>query len=530
MRRTVVIGLVGMTKDANQGPKRWETWRPTVALAQQDDLLIDRLELLCEPKARPVAEGIAVDLGSASPETQVELHQVRFRDAWDFAEVFQVLLDWVDGYTFRPDEEDYLVHITTGTHVVQICWFLLVETHRIPARLLQTSPTRGKKYRPSGTYKIIDLDLSRYDVLARRFEDERREGVSLLKSGIETRDAAFNALMDRIEEVALASAAPLLLSGPTGVGKTKLAGRIYELKSRQRNVAGPFVEVNCATLRGDGAMSALFGHEKGAYTGALAKREGLLRRADRGLLFLDEIGELGLDEQAMLLRAIEEGIFLPVGADEPVESRFQLVAGSNRDLRAEVEAGRFREDLLARIDLWTFELPGLGERTADIEPNVDFELMRFEGANGRRVAFNREARERYLAFAVGPLGRWPANFRDLSASITRMATLARGGRIGMELVSEELERLRRSWRIAAGAGLAEDESARALGHEAAEALDRFDRVQLNDVLRVCAKSASVAAAGRELFAASIARRTSRNDSARLTKYLARFGLRFEDLD
>ena len=109
----------------------------------------------------------------------------------------------------------------------------------------------------------------------------------------------------------------------------------------------------CATLRGNTAMSTLFGHKKGSYTGATTDRPGLLRTADKGVLFLDEVGELGLDEQAMLLRAIEEKIFYPLGSDTPVKSRFQLICGTNRDLAKEVAEGRFRADLLARINCWT---------------------------------------------------------------------------------------------------------------------------------------------------------------------------------
>jgi len=128
-----------------------------------------------------------------------------------------------------------------------------------------------------------------------------------------------------------------------------LAKRIYELKKHRRQFTGKFVEVNCATIRGDGAMSALFGHVKGAFTGAMQERPGLLRTAEGGMLFLDEVGELGPDEQAMLLRAVEEKRFLPLGSDKEVRSEFQLIAGRNRDLQLDVAEGRFREDLLARI-------------------------------------------------------------------------------------------------------------------------------------------------------------------------------------
>ena len=525
MRPTVVIGLLGLTKDHSSRPDRWDRWRPTVSIAQQPDLVIDRMELLTERKGQGLAKEVCADLASVSPETAVQVHQLYFRDPWDFAEVYQALLDWVDAYSFDPDNEDYLVHMTTGTHVVQICWFLLVETRRLPARLLQSSPSHNRRGGPMGSCKIIDLDLSRYDLLATRFEQERQDGISFLKAGIATRNPAFNQLIERIEEVALASVAPMLLTGPTGVGKTQLAGRIFELKQRSRRVSGSFVQVNCATLRGDGAMSTLFGHEQGAFTGAVHKRDGLLKAADGGLLFLDEIGELGLDEQAMLLRAIEEGIFMPLGADQAIRSSFQLIAGTNRNLRECVEDGTFREDLLARIDLWNFQLPSLRMRLEDLEPNLDYELAVFEQQAGRRVTFNKESRTKYLEFACSPSGRWNANFRDLSASVTRMATLARGGRITADLVSEEISRLKHSWEPIKKQTA--DLALELLGAERARELDRFDRVQLNDVLHVCREAKSLSSAGRELFAASLAKRTSQNDAARLSKYLARFGLHMD---
>lgn len=522
MKPLVVIGFLGSTLDAAKfGPSRWSKWRPTVGLAMHQDLRVDRLVLLHGNAHSRLAEFVCADIAEVSPETRIERRQLDFADPWDFEEVYGKLLDFARAEPFDPEAEDYLVHITTGTHVAQICLFLLTEARYLPGRLLQTQPVRGT-VDPAGVWSIIDLDLSRYDSIATRFAAASAESTSFLKSGIETRNVAFNQMIDEIEQVALRSKAPVLLMGPTGAGKSQLARRVYELKRLKHQIAGPFVEVNCATLKGDSAMSALFGHRKGAFTGAAADRPGLLRTADTGMLFLDEIGELGADEQAMILRAIEDKRFLPVGADKEVGSDFQLIAGTNRDLGEAVAAGTFRDDLYARLNLWTFRLPGLAERREDIEPNLTYELDRFAEREGERASFNKEARERYLTFATSAQARWSGNFRDLAASVTRMATLSDKGRIDLDCVDAEIKRLARLW-----TGQADRDDALfagLLGEEAVARIDPFDRIQLAEVLRVCRASRSLSDAGRHLFAVSRARRSSANDADRLRKYLARFDL------
>ena len=530
VKPVVVLGLLGTTLDVGVR-KRWNHWRPSVDLCRHEDLLIARFELLHQAQWNSLARVIGEDVRGVSPETQVRSHVVEMEDPWDFEQVYGALLDFTQSYAFRPDEEEYLVHITTGTHVAQISLFLLVEARRIPGRLIQTSPPDKREAGVSpGTYRIIDLDLTRYDRIASRFAKEQRAGLSFLKQGIDTRNAAFNQIMERIEQVAIRSRAPILLTGPTGAGKTRLARRIYDLKRQRGQVEGSFVEVNCATLRGDGAMSTLFGHAKGAFTGAVGSRKGLLLSAHRGAVFLDEIGELGLDEQAMLLRALEDRRFTPMGSDAEVESDFQLIAGTNRDLRAAVASGSFREDLLARIDLWTFALPGLAERPEDIEPNLEYELARWAARHKLQPSFTREARLRFLEFATSPEAAWTGNFRDFAACIERMSTLAEHGRITIDNVREEIERLRRAWqRPLQNAGRAEDALERVLDHDRLARLDPFDRVQLNEVLRVCARSRSLSEAGRYLFASSRQNKSSTNDADRLRKYLAKYGLRWQEL-
>ena len=555
-----VLGFLGSVLDQDRGSpsNKWDLWRPSVSLFQHDDLLINKFEFIYQPKNDRLCRRVCDDINQVSPETTIQTHEIAFQDPWDFEEVFGILHDFALSYPFKPEEEDYLIHITTGTHVVQICLFLLAESRIIPARLLQTSPPSNPHKQFLGRYKIIDLDLSRYDRLASRFRQEQRKDLSFLKSGIDTKNRAFNELIDRIEKVAIRSEEPILLLGPTGAGKSQLARRIYELKKKKHLIVGDFVDVNCSTLRGDGAMSALFGHVRGAFTGAAHSRNGLLRAADNGVLMLDEIGELGLEEQAMLLRAIEIKHFFPVGADREVASDFQLIAGTNRDIFKAVRAGKFREDLLARINLWTFRLPGLRDRPEDIAPNCDWELEQMAIRTGELIRFNREAQDYFLDFATSSEALWEGNFRDLKAAIIRMTTLCEGRRISVSVVQEEIERLRLAWRYGPAQPAVDhvkeptsepvdsdsnqfimpelattknfqEELIRLMGEERVALIDRFEIVQLADVIEVCKKASGLSEAGRWLFSESRKRKKTPNDADRLRKYLAKFGISFQKL-
>ena len=315
---------------------------------------------------------------------------------------------------------------------------------------------------------------------------------------------------------------PILLLGETGTGKTELASRIYHLKLDRRRVKGRLVHVNCATITGPDAQATLFGQRRGHTGRAGSERGGLLREADGGVLFLDEIDTLGLNEQSVLLHAIETGRFYPLGSDYETSSNFQIIAGANRDLRTLTAEGAFRPDLLARLNMWSFRLPALRDRCDDIEENLRYELARAERELGNQVGFNADAREAYLKFATDPATTWPGNFRDFSGSVRRLCTLSPSGRITRAMVNTEIANLEADWQQMT----ADDDLkliANVLGDEAAT-IDPFDAVQLAAVLRTCRTSSSLSEAGRKLFAMSRQQKTSRNDADRLRKYLARFDL------
>lgn len=533
-KKNIVFSFLGNVLDQRgKGKKRWTRWRPTIDICNHPEWPIYRLELIYHTQDRKLLEEIILDIKTIAPDTQVNPIPVQIQDPWDFEEVYTCLLDIAKNYTFNNEQENYYLNITTGTHVMQICWFLLAESRFYPARLLQSSPPARPSASPenlaaepianppqcpSGQINIIDLNLNRYDQILTRFQQYAIQATELLKSGIATKNRHYNQLISEIEQVASRSHAPILLCGPTGAGKSFLARQIYRLKLNQHQITGQFVEINCATLSSDNAMSTLFGHIKGAYTGASLGRNGLLRQADNGVLFLDEIGELGLDEQAILLKAIEEKQFYPLGADKLVSSNFQLIAGTNKDLKQAIIRGTFREDLYARINLWSYQLPGLAERKEDIEPNIDFELARFAQEYGTMPRFNQQSRDRYIQFATSAMATWPGNFRELTASITRMATLSIQGNITQEQVENEIRRLQIHWQqVTLSDALIPTE------------IDEFDRYQLEKVIEVCRKSRTLSEAGRYLFSVSRAQKQRANDADRLKKYLAKFDLSWEQI-
>src|SRR5262245_19546378 len=199
--RTVVIGFVGSSLDSGRGSGRWEKWRPSLSICQQQDLVVDRFELLHSRDHTSLAQVLSADIAAVSPETAVNLHLCDPRDPWDFQQVYGCLHDFAHQYSFDVEAERYLIHITTGTHVAQICMFLLTEARYFPATLLQTSPPRRQTASGVGSYELIDLDLSRYDQIAARFAREHAESTAFLKSGIGTRNADFNQMIERIERV-----------------------------------------------------------------------------------------------------------------------------------------------------------------------------------------------------------------------------------------------------------------------------------------------------------------------------------------
>lgn len=262
---------------------------------------------------------------------------------------------------------------------------------------------------------LEELETAILDVLApsARESASRRPLPGGLPEGLVCDSAAMRHVLETAAIVA-PSSAPVLVTGPSGAGKEVIAQLIHHWSPRHD---GPIVAANCAGLPESLIESELFGHNKGAFTGATEARQGFFRAAHGGTLFLDEIGELPLHLQPKLLRALESGQITPVGGDRPIEVDTRLVAATNRDLEEAVREGRFRDDLYYRINVVELNVPALAERREDILPLARRFAAEFAGGP---VRLSPQAAQCLVAYA------WPGNVRELRNAIQRACLLCRG--------------------------------------------------------------------------------------------------------
>ncbi|HEX7500696.1 MAG TPA: sigma-54 dependent transcriptional regulator [Polyangia bacterium] len=287
-----------------------------------------------------------------------------------------------------------------------------------------------------GAFDYLDKPLSGPDELrlvASRAMERRhlREDAQRMRApengepSIVAKDRVMQAVMGQVRKVATTDATVLLL-GESGTGKEVLS-RVLHRESRR--AAGPFVAVNCAAISDSLLESEMFGHEKGAFTGAVSNHRGRFELADGGTLFLDEVGELRPQLQAKLLRVLQERRFERVGGTRTIEVDVRIVAATNSDLTEAMRAGRFREDLYHRLAVFPIRIPPLRERLADIIPLADDLLARIARQLGRpSLVLDDTARARLASYA------WPGNVRELGNVLERAAILAEGNVLGADLI------------------------------------------------------------------------------------------------
>jgi DNA-binding NtrC family response regulator len=337
----------------------------------------------------------------------------------DYEEILGKLLHLLAALRSELQGAGLSVLLDPGTPQMQTAWFLLTKSGMLDARLLQGIPPRFA----GGTYKVREVNLRshmfpmmsmraadimvgaeaavRYDRVPEPLEEDEH---------IVGRDPQFLEVLEKARRVA-AYDISVLIQGETGTGKGLLARLIHEKSSR---AGGPFVSLNCSAIGFSLAESELFGHLKGAFTGAEHNRPGRFRTAEGGTLFLDEIGDLPAEIQPKLLRALEEKLILPVGADAELKVNVRILAATNQDLPRRIEQGRFRRDLYERLAQFTLRLPPLRERRTDI-PLL---IRRFLRDWNRDYQESKEVSEQAMRYLLDY--PWPGNVRELANSVTAM--------------------------------------------------------------------------------------------------------------
>jgi len=368
-------------------------------------------------------------------DTKIHTVQVRLSNPMQFGEIYEHAVHAIEDFRKSKKEDVELVfHLSPGTPAMAAVWILLAKT-RYPAELIQSSKEHGVQ-----TVKLpFDISADYIPDLLKKPDDELvRLSQGLPPEAPEFDDVvhrclAMKRLVARARRVA-PRAVPVLLLGESGTGKELLARAIHNSSTFR---SGPFVPVNCGAIPHELVESELFGHEKGAFTGATSPRAGYIESAAEGTLFLDEVGELPLQAQVRLLRVLQDGRVTRIGSTKPIGVKFRVVAATNRDLFREVSAGKFREDLFHRIAVAVLQVPPLREREGDLNLLIDILLDRINQEASGQPGFEHKKLSVSARKLIAQYD-WPGNVRELHNTLQRAAVWSTGPTIDARDIKEAI--------------------------------------------------------------------------------------------
>jgi DNA-binding NtrC family response regulator len=371
----------------------------------------DQALVLSVPRGLSLARALAADMREHVRE--VDVRAIPLDDPSDHKELFAALAPLAREIerSFPRSAWNVDVLLSAGTPQAQTLWVILSQATMLRARLLQVIPAAFVPVPHPRAIREVSFDIEGFPEIR-----VLREEVTRLRAEVRARapliadSPAMRELMARVVRVAQ-SELPVLVTGETGSGKELVARALHEGSARSQ---GPFVAENCGALASSVLASELFGHEAGAFTGALGRHRGLFEQAHGGTIFLDEVGELPLNVQSMLLRVLQEGLVRRVGGERAFKVDARVVAATNRDLLAMVAEGTFREDLYYRLGGATLRVPPLRERVSDIPAMVRAFLAEATSARrARKLTVTPEVMRRLADHA------WPGNVRELRSEVAR---------------------------------------------------------------------------------------------------------------
>jgi DNA-binding NtrC family response regulator len=382
----------------------------------------DRVYLFSTPKAAELSEKTATAITERHPGVVVEILEVPLKDPTNYLGILRQLRSHFKQLNAAHPDAEYFISVSSGTPHMHACWLLLAASGEIPATILQSTPP---EFVPEGKPLVREIDIHQKDfpTITRPLdgpEHEDDDEASIVTAcrdlGIVGEDPAFRKALHEAHVYSKYDTFHVLLFGETGSGKEHFAQFIHHLGPR---AAKPMVTVNCSSIPENLVESQLFGHKKGSFTGATIDYEGKFKAADRGVLFLDEIGELPLSAQAKLLRALDQGEIEPIGSTKPVKVNVRVIAATHRNLREMVLAGTFREDLYQRFGS-SITIPPLRTRKVDI-PLLASHLLGAWNAT-------HQHQKRLAPASINELIRypWPGNVRELRRVIQQSAMFATG--------------------------------------------------------------------------------------------------------
>jgi len=392
------------------------------------------------------AQRLQQEISKRTRDVRTRIHNIDIPDPTDYEMLFLHMSarcrEILDEYGDR--RPDCFIATASGTPQMQTVWFLMAQSGIVPATLLKITPSRFLRPQQKVVSeirlslpdfpKITPSSPEAMDIAATYLRNEKLEAehFEIIKefSGLQMigRSLAFMRILDTIKSVAPYDTA-VLIQGETGTGKELVARSIHYNSARKNE---PLITVNCAAIPETLVESELFGHEKGAFTGATQQKKGKFELADGGTIFLDEIGDMPMQAQAKILRVLQEKEITRVGGVKAIHTDVRLIAATNRSLPDLIKEGKFREDLYYRLNVVDILVPPLRERVEDIPLLVEYFLNRHNQRYHQQKQFSPEAMQRIFAYS------WPGNIREIENAVERAFVLSKGNIIKSDHLPPEI--------------------------------------------------------------------------------------------